>query len=471
MRVSGRYGLLIFPLMGLFGLIAIGATPTDARSYTDNTRAGIIMLSLSHALKSAGEISPAYRAKLMARQAVAYALQAAHRQRFPIIRLLGGYYDSPFQARQLIPGARLAEVPLNERFDQRIGTLGLGFSLPLYEGGRISARTHAATDRLRAADYVVRNTLENLQLSISRVFYTLLVLHQAQRAERLGVRYLRSAMTQTEQYVHAGTRPELDLDRIKARLAREQTILSRIKDEILAMRAQLGRLIGLPTADQVRVRVQGQLDYHRLRLRPFNAYLTQALATRPDYLALESQLEAKQQDIKIAASAGRPQVSLQADYLRYKGFSYPQAGVQPGGSISLNFSWVFFAGGQIQARTNRARAKYHQAQQQLSALRKRVGYQLHAAIARIRTSAAAVQSTASEVHSAHRALQDEALRFKVGEGTVTDLLDTEAVAINATLRHARSLADYRLGWLSLRVHIGHNLLVQSHGQSLPGGND
>ncbi len=471
MRVSGRYGLLILPLVSLYSLIAFGAIPTSAQSYAGNVHAGIIMLSFPRALKLAGEISPAYRAKLMAKQAATYALQAAHRQRFPVIRLLGGYYDSPFQARQLIPGARLAEVPPQERFNQRIGTLGLGFSLPLYEGGRISARTYAATDRLRAADYVVRNTLENLQLSISRVFYILLVLHQARRAERLGVRYLRSAMTQTEQYVHAGTQPELDLDRIKARLAREQTILSRIKDEILVKRAQLGRLIGLPTADQIRVRVQGQLDYHRLRLRPFNAYLTQALATRPDYLALKSKLEAKQQDIKIAASAGRPQVSLQADYLQYKGFSHPQAGAQPGGSIRLNFSWVFFTGGQIQAQTHRVRAKYYQTQQQLTALRKRVGYQLHAAIARIQTSAAAVQSTTAEVHSAYRALQDEALRFKVGEGTVTDLLDTEADAINATLRHARSLADYRLGWLSLRVHIGHNLLVQPHSRSLPGGND
>ena len=333
--------------MGFYGLIAIGAAPANARSYTNNAYAGIIMLSLPRALKLAGEISPAYRAKLMARQAAAYTLQAAHRQRFPMIRLLGSYYDSPFQARQLIPGARLANVPPNERFDQRIGTLGLGLSLPLYEGGRISARTYAATDRLRAADYVVRNTLENLQLSISRVLYTLLVLHQAQRAERLGVRYLRSAMIQTEQYVHAGTKPELDLDRIKARLAREQTILSQIKDEILIQRAQLGRLIGLPAADQVRVRVQGQLDYHRLRLRPFSAYLTQALATRPDYLALESKLEAKQQDIRIATSVGRLQVNLQADYLRYKGFSHPRAGAQPGGSIRLNFSWVFFAGGQI----------------------------------------------------------------------------------------------------------------------------
>ncbi len=461
----------MFLVFGFGGFSALGAGVPQTPTQAETPLTGPVTLSLHQALEMASQLSPQYRFRLMAKRVANYGLQAAQRQRFPVLRLVGGYYDSPWQARQLIPATQLADVPPEERFDQRIGTLGLSLTLPLYEGGRIGYRTHAAADRLEAARHTAVNTLHKLQLRIARSFYQLLVLRQAERAVKLGLRYLTSAQSDTRRYVHAGTKPMLNLDRIEAALAQEQTALSQIVNQVLVQRAQLVRLVGLPSTEQTRVRVRGSLHYKNLTLQPLTIYLDHALQIRPDYLSLSAKLTARWQQIQIAAAEGRPQISLQAEYMRYKGFSHPQAGVQPGGAISLNFSWEFFASGQIQARTDQARAKYSQVQEQKVTLRKRIAYELRADLAGIQTSASAVRSSAAEVHASAQALHDEALRFKAGEATVTDLLDTEANAVDATVSHAQALAAYRLGGLALRVHIGKNLLTSPRDQGGQGGND
>jgi outer membrane protein TolC len=187
------------------------------------------------------------------------------------------------------------------------------------------------------------------------------------------------------------------------------------------------------------------------------ALIEEAKRTREDRRAIEARVLAAAARRAAAGGAARPNVAVAAgvDYSRPNPQIFPRAAEwNDSWDVSVNASWSLFDGGRVRADVATAEANERAARERLNEFDSLLELEIRQRQVEVESSRARVASAADAVTSAtdsRRVLQN---RYNAGVVTSLEVLDAQAVLLDAELQRTRALAAVRLAQAELERAIG-----------------
>ncbi|HXK20945.1 MAG TPA: TolC family protein [Polyangiaceae bacterium] len=254
-------------------------------------------------------------------------------------------------------------------------------------------------------------------------------------------------LTQIQGFVQQGIRPEIDLAQAKTDLANARVTLINAQNGYLTAKAQLNQAMGIvqgtdyDVADEGIAPIPGEDG-------PEDALLRQALAARPELVALQKQTKAAELTVSSVQGAYGPTLSGLGG-VSEAGPALDALGLN--WNIGLNLTWPIFEGGLTRAEVREARANVTVAQAQLTQAELAVRFQVEQARLSLRSAKAAIDAAQDARENAKERLRLAEGRYEQGVGSIIELDDAEvaALAAGAQLVQAEyNLAAARAGLLS-----------------------
>ena len=180
-----------------------------------------------------------------------------------------------------------------------------------------------------------------------------------------------------------------------------------------------------------------------------NAWLEIAKDSNLDLLAQRFLKDVAKQDIDIAKSGHYPTLNLGASYSSndaesaFNGRDLPAPGALDSSSIRLTLNVPIYEGGRTSAGSERARANYVIASENLELTYRQTVRQVRSSFNDVKASISTIRALEQSVVSAESALQATEAGFDVGTRTIVDVLNSTRNLFDAR----RNLADARYNFI------------------------
>lgn len=320
----------------------------------------------------------------------------------------------------------------NYRFD-------LSLNQSIYRGNRTTlgikrARLGADVSRAR-----LEETKQHVLYRVTEAFYEILFakaqVKTAQEAEtiaRTNLRYIQSRFD-------AGVTVKSDVLEAEVRLSSVREALIIAKHSVKVAMVVLQHTIGLSEA----VDVEGDLMAIHARSRTLDTDDTSPLELRPDYHALQGQLDQAEVGTKLAKSSFLPSVDIQSIYERNT--AGPFSNGASNYSVFAVFRLNLFSGLSDRANVRRSLAQVKRQQQLLEVKRREIVVEVERE--RLVVEAAWERNVVTEgtVEQAEENLRIIRNRYRSGIAPVIDLLTAEMVLNTAKLQRLNARYDFHVG--------------------------
>ena len=341
-------------------------------------------------------------------------------------------------------------------------------TIPLWRGrGRrvVAAEERAAATEVDAATYDLNQTISNLLANTAAAYWTALAgsknLEVAQGAEQRGRVYVDNVRT----LIDAGRVPPAEINQVKAnlagriaeRIAAEQRLVEARQQLALAMGLRPGQMaaIGIPS-DEFPVVPAGLLPTVDLEL--VQQYFEIAVRRRADLLASRQREVAARTRLVAATNATRPGIDINlspgysglsegAGGLFFQSPFHAIRGVDGVAGITYRFapSNNLAVGQMIEAKATAKQTELRSAE-----LERNIMAAVASALQAVHNSAQQVVQAHDAVVAFEAALDGEREKFRLGTGSVIDVLTMEdrlTIAlrndVSANLAYAQDLAQLR----------------------------
>jgi outer membrane protein TolC len=226
-----------------------------------------------------------------------------------------------------------------------------------------------------------------------------------------------------------GAAPQFDVLQAEVAVANAEQALVRAQTSTASALANLNAALNLP--------LDSALDLaDTLEPRPVDgtlaAAIAQALRARPDLAAVQSQIAAAQAGVDVAASGGRPTVSLAGGY--DVGNASGQANSVSGRwFVSLSVTLSVSDGGVTHARIREAQARLEQMKAREAQIKQQVELDVRQAWLALQQAAAELVASAKAVEQGREAARLAAVRYEAGVGTSLEVLSAQATLAQGEL--------------------------------------
>ena len=361
---------------------------------------------------------------------------------------LGGASNNASSNRYNASTGQIVNVPSSTSYSG-----GLSLSLDLFDGLRRLGNKSAAAATQEAADAGLVNQRYQVTAATAQVFFTALAAEALVRvAEAQLQRTKQSLQISVNRFqVGAGLRSDTltsTVDFGTARLA-----LLQAQANLATAQANLGRQVGL---DQP---VHALRDSLFAPLPDTTGLRAQVLDSSPQMQQAEAQARAARAFVRVAHGEYWPTVS--ASYSNgYTGLETPWSGTQSylnNWSLRFSLSWTLFdgfsrEGNQVSASVQRDIAEAHAAD-----LRLQLNALFTQQVAGVFTASAQIGVADDNVAAAAEALRVQQDRYRLGAGTLLDLLNTEADATQTEVNQVQARFNYLNARAQLEALVGHSL--------------
>ena len=425
----------------------------------------------------------------------------------------------PAVSLQVSPGQRYGlgfDQTTGQAVTETVETLnvGVGASLPLYDGGRVGAVARQARLEREAAAVGLDRTRQLVALDVAERFLQLLLDRELVRVQEGQLEASVATLARVTELVEAGARPRADLIAQEAVVAERRTALVEARGAVALDRVLLVQTVGLdPTGDYRFVGPSvDALDPGPLALDdvgpdgvpelggPATAELVAAArAARVDRRAQEVRIRAAEAAVAVARAAGRPSVDLQASV--GTGYSSLQQqlvdpdAAQPVQPVTLEDGTQVFVGGQPlsfpvgspalqtapffdQFADNRsgaiglsltvpifdrytarrgvveAQVAAEDARLALEGLDRQLAAEVQQAAVQAETARARAAAAAVQVGAAAEALRVERDRYELGAGTLYDVAQAQTRLAEAEAARAQAVYGLAFRTALLRLAVG-----------------
>jgi outer membrane protein TolC len=187
-------------------------------------------------------------------------------------------------------------------------------SLPLFTGGRLVNQVKAADLLTEAALHRLVRNREELVFNVSSIFYSILAQRQVIESLEFSTEALEGHIQRIDALVEAEKAAGADRLRTEVRIADVRQKLVHEKNIMTIHRRVLANLLGLEK-DFDNISLQGELESQEEITAPeLDAALSMAWASRDDYLAARSNLEAQARKVDAARAGYWPSLYIQGSY-------------------------------------------------------------------------------------------------------------------------------------------------------------
>ncbi len=399
------------------------------------------VLSLEQALRTARENQPQLRQAHASTQA---AHARANQSLAPLLPQVSG--TASYQRTTANFSARPGSVPSqfsgagasNSWSTFNFFNFGLSASQLLWDFNRTSGQWEAAKAGAEAQGYSEKTTLQQVLLSVSGAFYNARAQKALVSVAQETLANQQRHLEQTQGFVEVGTRPQIDLAKVRTNVANARVDLVNAQNGYATARAQLNQAMGVegPTdydvADNPLPPVEGEES-------GIDILVEQAIKARPELAALANQIRAQQ----LTAGA------IQGGFWPSLGVStaFTDAG-QDLSALGWNWnaqatvSWQIFQGGLTKAQVAEAEANLRGLRAQLDAERQTVRLELEQARLAVRAAKETLAANAEALTNAREQLRLAEGRYQTGLGSSLELSDAQLALTSVEAKRVQ--ADFSL---------------------------
>lgn len=319
--------------------------------------------------------------------------------------------------------------------------VAVGARQTLYDFGRITAQTAAASALRDLEREHVRGVALGLDLEVKRAFYAVLAAHAVLDESQHAFERAKAHRDFARQAVEAQVRPPIELTRAEADFARADVGRIRAESGLRAARLLLAALVGVPEQE---LDAEGSLTA-QTPLPDAQQVREAALVNDPALAGARAQTVALEQQAALIAGRRRPTLLATASFSGRSGGAAPSSGTTlPGAGflpgianydLGVVLSWPLLDVA-VRHQQEAAEARARAAQQDVEAAKVRVSQRALQLAERARVadvSLVALENAASAARA--NAAQADA-RFKAGLGTSLEIADAELLRTDAEINVA-----------------------------------
>lgn len=368
-----------------------------------------------------------------------------------------GSYDHHLDPQKMLPVSGPGEPMM---FSRDLAAADIVLTIPLYTGGRLKNQVSAAELLQESAEHRLARTREELAFNVSSLYYSILYQRHAIESIEFSREVLREHLERIKYLVEMRKAPPVDQSRVEVAIADlDQKMLSE-KNVMSVKDRALTNLLGLPRHSGP-LPLHGDLEIEEsVPLPDLETAWRRALAQREDYLALESEVQALESNVKIAEAGRWPEVNLYGAYGgRWAlGETYGEADKAGDlGRIGVNVSIPLYDGGQVESQIRENQAKLAAGRERLRKLKLQVRLEVESALLKAQSSQERIQVTRRAVSLARENLEIERQKYEMGKGVIVDVLDSQAALLGAENNYYRAVADFNVAKAQLRLAMGEKI--------------
>lgn len=407
-------------------------------------------LTLAEAIRIALANNPEVNAVQWDIAAAESKLDAARAGQYPVL-IAEGRYQHSLDDQRLIAARYNGEPGI---FDQDIYRGDLILKLPLFTGGRLTHEIKAAELLSQAEEKRLSYTREELVFNVSSTFYAMLSQEEVIRSLEFSINAMQEHHKQVSDLLALQKAARVDLLRSEVRLADLRQSLVRERNVLAVEKRYLANLLGIEdNADHLFI--NGLLTFEEPVMENTGDLVAVALKRRSDYLAAQTRLEAQAGRVDAARAGHWPTVSALGSY----GVTAAGGGESEDvGTIGLGVSMPLFEGGRIEAQIRQERAVLAAAQERLRRLALQIRREVETALLDIQSGSERIQATRQSIEQAKESLRIERMKYDLGSGSITDVLDAQSALLQSETNYARALADFHIANARLAFATGENSL-------------
>jgi outer membrane protein len=447
------------------------------------------------AVTRAFQNNPSLQATVLQTSATREALEASERERTPVLRAgLGGGYSSalssaPNQSGDLsldlgfnwtssvgtaidlgIVGSWAAPSadadPTDTNVDGSGSTYGaqaqVQLTQPLLRGaGRDvgEAGVRAARLSVTAAEHSQNAAASQLANDVLTAYWELWYAQESLEVNReslaLAQRQLEEARTRA---TTLGTIPGTDVLRFESELASIEESLASAESDVHTRSTELGRLMGLSSAEAATLRAAAAAPAHDLAISTEEA-VELARAQSSDLLSLRTELAAAQDRVEVARDATLPKLDLTTTLSlgglwsdrTGLGGSFAQPGDDPAFTSMVGLSLELpISNGRARAQLAETRIRSEATELELEAREQQVEIQATTGVERLETARRRVALAERSVGLARQLALAEGEALRLGTSTAFQALEAQSSLRQTELRRLRSLVDQAESAISLQ---------------------
>jgi outer membrane protein len=273
-------------------------------------------------------------------------------------------------------------------------------------------------------------------------------------------------LEQIRGFVHAGTRPDIDLAQAIADEANARVQVIRSDNNYAVARAELNQAMGT-TGDTDYDVAEATLPPQPGETSPVGALIDEAIRARPDVAAMEAQLRAQELTVKATRGGYWPALNLIAGAeTAGQSFQTKQVlnnfgtGLMPYGGMAWNLfggvqlTWQVFQGLLTRGQVHEAGANLEGLRAQHDALVQQVWVAVEQAALAVRASQEALLASGEALKGAQARLRMADGRYAAGVGSIIELSDAELAAELAAAQEVSAEYDLATARAALCLALG-----------------
>jgi outer membrane protein len=375
----------------------------------------------------AQRVNPETRVAWESARRAALAVGLVESEYFPLLAIsaLGGYQSVGVPIPQNIVSDGFF------RFELAQAVPALNLKWLLLDFGRRGSAWDAAKQRLLAANLGFNRKHQQIAFAVQRAFYGLTSVRARIAVAQSSLDAARAVLDATESRLRNGlaTRPELALARQQAAQATFE--LEEVLDKERDAQVTIAESIGIPPTTPIQVTDFSALPPPATLQDSVEKTIDRALEKRPDLIARVAALRASEAELNRARAAYWPTLSLVGNVGSILGDARITAdgkstgwfgATQPSYGIGLSLEWEIFDGGARRRKVELADSARRTAQDEITATRDRAVSEVWKAYTDVKLAFRRLDVAAALVEASQESYEDSLKSYRVGLGTLTDLL-------------------------------------------------
>jgi len=432
----------------LAGIVsALVATGVAAQQKPAAGQPAQLQVSLAEAVRRALDVQPAL-VQARGDQRNAGAIERAAVGAFLPSISIGGSSNKASANRYNSATGQIVTVPSNTSYFGSVGA-----SIDLFDGFRRFATKSAASASVNSADAGFANQRAQVIGATQQLFFTALAQEELVRVAEAQLQRAKEELQIAVNKFQAGAATRSDTLTATVDLGNGQLALLQTNANLATAQASLGRQIGV---DQL------------VRAVPDTAFPPLPDTTRLRAEVLDSspqvqQAAANERTARALVTVARAQYfpTLSVSYSNgYTGLDAPWSTTQSyvnNWSLRFALSWTLFNGFSREADQVSASVTRDVAGAQAADTRSRVNAQLTQQLAALTTAYAQIAIVGTNVAAATEALRVTQERYRLGAGTLLDLLTAQANMTQAEVNQVSARYNYVIARAQVEALVGHPL--------------
>ncbi len=308
----------------------------------------------------------------------------------------------------------------------------------------------ATAESEKASQYAYRNDRDLVILTTGDAYLLVISDSATVDSTRAQVKTAQTLYKQAADQNKEGVIAGIDALRAQVELQTQEQRLIAAENQLAIDKITLARVIGLPRGQEFQL--TDSVPYAPLGGMTLDQALTQALATRPDYLSAQAQLRAAELSYHAAAAENYPSLATDANY---GDTGNPNFGTSHGTfAVAVGLKIPIFQGSRVRADKLQADSALKLRQAELADLEGQIDDQVRTAFYNLKSSSDQVAVAKSNIQLASETLQQARDRFAAGVADNLEVVQAQESVAVANQSYIASLYSYNLSKISLAQALG-----------------